>query len=157
MVRRVTFWLAALAAVASLLPGQTPPQRRLRPTTWAEWRVEGLALRLNLSDSQRQQALTLYQGVEETTRPLEDKLGLARKALREASKNNAMTEIERISAQIGVLSGQIAAVEAKCDSSLYGMLTAEQKQKWDQPFGGRGGGPGGGRGPTPVPGKEGHP
>jgi hypothetical protein len=157
MARRVTFWLAALAAVASLLPGQTPPQRRLRPTTWAEWRVDGLARRLDLSDSQKQQALTLYQGVEQATQPLEEKLGIARKAMRDAAKNNALTEIERISAQIGVLSGQIAAVEAKCDASLYGMLTVEQKQKWDQPFGGRGGGPGGGRGPAPGPGKEGHP
>ena len=155
MARRVTFWLVALAAVASLLPGQTPPQRRLRPTTWSEWRVEGLAMRLNLSDSQKQQTLVLYQGVEEATRPLEDKLGVARKALRDAAKNNAMTEIERISAQIGVLSGQIAAIEAKCDASLYGMLTADQKQKWDQPFGGRGG-PGGGRGTAPGQGKEGH-
>lgn len=152
MARRVTFWLAALAAVASLLPGQTPPQRRLRPTTWAEWRVEGLTARLNLSDSQKQQVLAMYQGVEQSTQPLEDKLGQARKALRDASKNSAMTEIERISAQIGVLSGQIAAIEAKCDASLYGMLTAEQKQKWDQPFGGRGGG----RGPAPGSGKEGH-
>ena len=157
MARRMTFWLVALAAVASLLPGQTPPQRRIRPTTWSEWRVEGLAMRLNLSDSQKQQVLVMYQGVEQSTQPLEDKLGQARKALREASKNNAMTEIERISAQIGVLSGQIAAIEAKCDASLYGMLTAEQKQKWDQPFGGRGGGPGGGRGPAPGSGKEGHP
>ena len=156
MARRVTFWLVALAAVASLLPGQTPPQRRLRPTTWAEWRVEGLAMRLNLSDSQKQQTLVLYQGVEEATRPLEDKLGVARKALRDAAKNSAMTEIERISAQIGVLSGQIAAVEAKCDASLYNMLTAEQKQRWDRPFGDRGGGPGGGRGTAPGQGKEGH-
>ncbi|MBS1219846.1 MAG: hypothetical protein H6R21_2979, partial [Proteobacteria bacterium] len=45
MARRMTFWLVALAAVASLLPGQTPPQRRIRPTTWSEWRVEGLAMR----------------------------------------------------------------------------------------------------------------
>jgi hypothetical protein len=156
MARRVTFWLAALAAVASLLPGQAPPQRRLRPTTWAQWRVDGLASLINLSDWQKQQALALYQGVEQATQPLEDKLGLARKALREASKNNAVTEIERVSAHIGVLSGQIAAIEAKCDANLYGMLTTDQKQTWDQPFGGRGGGPGGGRGPAPGPGKEGH-
>ncbi len=153
MTRRLALWLI-LMGVAGSLTGQTP-QRRPRPATWAEWRVEGLAFRLGLSDSQKQQFLTLLTSVEEATRPLEEKLAQQRRLLREATKTNSAVQIEQAAATVGALTGQIAAIEAKGDANLYGLLSPDQKQKWDQAPP-QGPGRGRGLGPTPEQGKDNH-
>jgi Spy/CpxP family protein refolding chaperone len=163
MTRRLALWLMVLAGAAGSLSGQPPVRRGTRPATWAEWRVEGLTFRLGLSDAQKQQALALFAGVEQATQPLEEKLAQQRRLMRDATKSNATAQIDQLAATIGALTGQIAAIEAKGDASLYNLLTFEQKQKWDQapspgPGGGRGAGPG--QGPRPAPGqgqgKDGH-
>jgi hypothetical protein len=130
--------------LASVAPAQRTGQVHNMPRTWAQEMVSRLANRLGLSEPQKQQALVVYMNVEESSRPLERKITEQRRALREAIKNNASeSQIEQISALLGSLIGQLTAIETKGESSFYGLLSPEQRRKWDQPFRGPGRGPAG--------------
>lgn len=111
---------------------------------WAREIVERWAVHLSLTESQKQQALTIYKNLEEETRPLERKIMEQRMALREAVKNGAPEwQIDQIAGALGALTGQVVALETKADSKFYSLLTPEQREKWAQPFGAGGRGPGG--------------
>jgi len=54
-----------------------------------------------------------------------------------------------VAANIGLLTGQIQAIQSKANAAFYAILTADQQTKFDQiGFGGFGPGPGG---PHPQP------
>jgi len=113
--------------------------------TWAERKTQFLTNRLGLTESQKQQVLTLYSSVDQNSESLENKLVQARRALRDATRRNApYTEIDQLAATMGTLFGQVEAIQAKADTAVYNTLTAEQRQKLDRGyFGGRGGPAGG--------------
>ncbi len=140
------------AAAFVLLAGgclfaQPPMGRGPDGQSWAERRTQFLAMRLSLTDSQKQQVLTLFTASDQNSEALETKLSQARKNLRDASRRNApYSEIDQLATSVGFLFGQVEAIKAKADAAVYNILTAEQRQKMERGYGGgrRGmGGPGG--------------
>jgi Spy/CpxP family protein refolding chaperone len=119
---------------------QTPMRRGHDDRTWAERRTQFLSNRLALTDSQKQQVLTVYTAADQNSESLENKLFQARRSLREATRRNAPdTEIDQLASTVGFLVGQIEAIQAKSDTAVYNTLTAEQRQKMDRGYiGGRG-------------------
>ena len=143
--------LARWALVASLALVPAAAQSRGGFRTWAREMVEQMAGRFALTESQKQQALVVYMKVEEDSRPLEMKIREQRMALREAVKNNSPEwQIDQMSGAVGSLTAQLIAIETKGQARFYALLSAEQRQKWDQPFRGPGRGPGGRPGIPPT-------
>jgi Spy/CpxP family protein refolding chaperone len=142
-MRPVTRRAAVLVLLAGACLSAQPRMARAHDDqTWAERRTQFLAVRLNLTDAQKQQALTLYTAADQNSRALEDKLSQARRALRDATRRNApYTEIDQLATTVGVLFGQLEAIQAKADTAVYNMLSAEQRQKMGRGYGGRGGPP----------------
>jgi len=139
--------LARWTMLAALALGQATAQPRGGFRTWARETVERMAVRFTLTESQKQQALVIYVDVEHNSQPLERKIAEQRGALREAIKSGAPEwQIDQLSGALGSLTGQLAAIETKGDAKFYVLLTAEQRQKWNQPFP-----PGPGRGPGGRP------
>lgn len=143
MPQRATRYLMPLALLA-IAVGAAVAQRPGGFRGWAREIVERWAVHLSLTESQKQQALSIYKNLEEETRPLERKIIEQRLALREAVKNGAPEwQIDQIAGALGALTGQVVALETKADSKFYSLLTPEQREKWAMPFGAGGRGPGG--------------
>jgi len=150
-MRSITRSAAFFLLAAGGLCAQPPMGRGHDDVSWVERKTQFLATRLALSDSQKQQVMSLYTASDQNTETLETKLLQARRALRDATKRNAPDgEIDQLATTVGFLFGQVEAVKAKADTAVYNILTAEQRQKMDRGYGGgRGmmGGPGGPGGP----------
>jgi len=150
-MRSITRSAAFLLLAAGGLFAQPPMGRGHDDMSWVERKTQFLATRLTLSDSQKQQVMSLYTASDQNTETLETKLLQARRALRDATKRNAPDgEIDQLATTVRFLFGQVEAVKAKADTAVYNILTAEQRQKMDRGYGGgRGmmGGPGGPGGP----------
>jgi hypothetical protein len=65
--------------------------------------------------------------------------------------NNNSAAIDQLSATIVRLAGQMTAIHGKAEAAFYGILSADQRTKYDEvgrgPFGPGGFRPGGDRGP----------
>lgn len=110
-------------------------------------RLDYLAGYLSLTDAQKTQAQAIFDAAETATETARGQLDSARTALTTAVKANASdAEIDRLSAAIGVIHGQVTAIQAKAQAKFYALLTAEQKTKYDARGGGMGAGAGGPRG-----------
>lgn len=120
------------------------------PASGANRRLEFLAGYLSLTDAQKTQAQAIFDAAESAATTAAGSLTSAQTALRTAIKANAAdAELERLSAAIGVIQGQITAIRAKADAKFYALLTAEQKTKYDA-LGQGSGGSGGGKGPRSL-------
>ena len=96
-------------------------------------RFEKMAARLNLTDVQKQQARSIWQSARESSRPVAQQLRQSRQALRDAAKSGKSdAEIDQLSAAVGNLDGQMAAVRAKAFAKFYALLTPEQRTMADQ-------------------------
>lgn len=101
--------------------------------SWAQRRVQFFGARLNLSDAQKQQALSIFTTADQNSAGIEEKLGEARMALRDATRRNASTaEIDQLAGVVGTLTGHLMAVQAKADAAFYQALAPDQKEKMDQ-------------------------
>lgn len=133
-----------LAAMTAAIPVMAQPGRDAG--SQGSSRLDYLAGYLNLTDSQKSQAQTIFTAASTATATAQGQLDSARTALRDAWKaNRADTELDRLGAALGAIEGQIAAIQAKAQAKFYALLTAEQKTKYDQ-LGNRGAGAGGGPG-----------
>jgi Spy/CpxP family protein refolding chaperone len=123
-----------------VMTSDTPPD----PATMVQNHVNRLTKLLNLDASQAAQATTIFTNAATAVAPLESKLNTDWQSMRAAVKNSPGT-IDQLAAEIGSLTGQIAAIQNKADAAFYAILTADQKTKLDQSggFGGRGRGMGG--------------
>lgn len=100
---------------------------------WSQRRVEHLAARLSLTDAQKQQALTIFTTADQATEPIKNNIDQARQTLREAARKGLSNQqIDQLAANVGMLMGQLLAVETKASAAFYNTLTPEQKQKMDQ-------------------------
>jgi Spy/CpxP family protein refolding chaperone len=91
-----------------------------------------MAQALNLTDDQKAQAKQIFQDAATAGKPLRDQMKQARQALQAAAKNNAANaQIDQLSQQLGVISGQLAANQARAFGKFYSILTPEQRQKLD--------------------------
>lgn len=131
-----------LAAMTAAIPAMAQPTRD--QGTQGSSRLDYLAGFLSLTDSQKSQAQTIFTAASTATATAQGQLDSARTALRDAWKaNRADTELDRLGAAVGVIEGQIAAINAKAQAKFYALLTAEQKTKYDQISSRGPGGPGG--------------
>ena len=135
------FLLTALA----ILPALPVLAQRGRPADGgSSRRLDYLAGYLELSDTQKQQAQSIFDAAEQAKTTLGGQLNSSRDALRAAAKaNQSDAELDRLAAATGALEGQLAAIDAKAFSKFYALLTADQKTKHDE-MGNRAGA---GRGP----------
>ncbi|MEP7365824.1 MAG: Spy/CpxP family protein refolding chaperone [Acidobacteriota bacterium] len=104
-------------------------------------RLDYLAGYLSLTDAQKTQAKAIFDAAATATETARGTLDGAHTALQTAVKANASdAELDRLSAAIGTIQGQITAIQAKAQAKFYALLTAEQKTKYDaRPMGGMGG------------------
>jgi len=121
-----------------------------------QMKVDRLATLLSLTDAQKTEATTIFTNAYNSSQSIHTSLQTDQQTLSTAVKANDTAAIDQVSATIGTLQGQLAAINAKADAAFYAILTADQKAKYDAlPHGGpgfgppgRGGFPGG---PPPPP------
>jgi Spy/CpxP family protein refolding chaperone len=106
--------------------GRDPRGRR--PT-----RIDFLARRLDLTDSQQQQARTIFSASEEAGKEFRKSLEKAREDLNNTVKTGATDQqIEKLAGAVGTLVGQLAANETKARAKFRAILTTEQRQRFDE-------------------------
>jgi Spy/CpxP family protein refolding chaperone len=86
---------------------------------------------LGLTTPQQEQAKSILSDEESAVKPLIDQMKEASDELVSAAKT-ADGDIDGAAAQIGTISGQIVALDAKPAAKVYQLLTSSQKQKFDQ-------------------------
>jgi hypothetical protein len=70
--------------------------------------------------------------------PIETTLRGDRKTLHDAITGNTPAVIDQVSANIGVLNGQIMAIQSKADAAFYAILDSTQQTKFSKRGGPRG-------------------
>ncbi len=152
---RMTVVAAMLAATVlaqrpfGVMTGSTPPD----PATMVANKVARLTKLLTLNASQATQATTIFTNSLNLVTPIEANLRAGRQSLQAAVKTNDDATIESVSANIGLLTGQILAIQNKADAAFYAILNTTQQNTLSQSRGfgrgfgrGSGGGAGGGSG-----------
>lgn len=86
---------------------------------------------LTLTASQQEQSKAILDEEESAVNPVMEQMKDASDELAAAAKNPD-GDIDSAAAQIGSLSGQIIALDAKAAARLYQLLTSAQKHKFDQ-------------------------
>lgn len=153
MKKLVLFCLAAALPAATAfaqgmgpMGGGTPPD----PQAMIQMRVNMLANRLGLSDSQKTQATTIFTDAYTAGQDIHTNLQTNQQSLNDAIKKNDKAAIDTLATTAGTLHGQLIAINSKAEANFYGILTPDQQAKFDKmPHFGQGGpgmGMGGGMG-----------
>ena len=144
--------IAAIGTMAAgLVFAQGPPPggpgRRggnFDPAQMEQRRLDFLAERLSLTDTQKQQAKAVFDTAQQANQALRDQIRQAHDALTTAAKaGRSDAEISVLGTNLGNLQGQAAANDAKALAKFYALLTPDQKTKYDSAprgpmgFGGR--------------------
>jgi Spy/CpxP family protein refolding chaperone len=87
---------------------------------------------LNLNDSQKAQAKTIFSGAREKSQPLRTQLRADREAMRAAVKANDTAKIRSLAAKEGKTRGEISAIRSEAMAKFYATLTPEQQAKAEQ-------------------------
>jgi Spy/CpxP family protein refolding chaperone len=123
--------------------GGTPPT----PEQMVERRVQMLTNFLTLDTAQQQQAKTIFTEAATASQSLRDSGKGAHEALEAAVKSGAAdAQIDQLAGQVGVIQGQMTAIQAKAQAKFRLILNSAQKEKLDSREG-RGGFFGGLMGP----------
>ena len=133
--------LAAGMAFAQDAPAQNPP-RAGRHGAQAGSMIDRLSARLNLTDSQKQQAQSIFAEARKSAQPVRAQIRQNKQALAAAVKSGSQADIDRISNTMGPLLAQASAIHAKAFAQFYATLTPDQKSKVDQRLGQRASGRG---------------
>ena len=160
MISKLNTLLFAAVLSSPLALAQGPRMRAMGgPSqdsgTMVQMRVNSLARILNLTDAQKSAAKTILTDAQAAGQNIQVNLEEARQSLSDAIKKTDTGAIDTLAVTIGVLTGQLAAIDGKAQAALYASLTADQQAKYDSmPRGGAGspGGPAGPRGFGPPPG-----
>jgi Spy/CpxP family protein refolding chaperone len=103
------------------------------PAARSHRRLDFLASRLNLTDTQKQSAQSIFSQSREAAKPIVAQLKQGKQALAAAVKaGKSEAELTDLANQQGALVGQLTAIRAKAFSQLYAQLTPEQRDKADQ-------------------------
>ena len=96
-------------------------------------RAAMLATMLGLTANQQNQAKGIFDEEEAVTRALVEQLKQASDALASAEKAAASdAEIDEFATDLGNISGQLVAADAKAQTKIYAQLTEAQRQKLEQ-------------------------
>jgi Spy/CpxP family protein refolding chaperone len=116
---------------AGIGPGRAGIQ--VDPQQMVALRIDRLATLLSLTDSQKQQATTIFDTAYKATEAQRTLLTQAQQALMTAAKaNQAASEIDKLAANVGSLVAGIRATGAKAFAVFWQILTLEQRTKLDQ-------------------------
>jgi Spy/CpxP family protein refolding chaperone len=138
MKQRIIPFAAAAALAAGLAFAQTPaapPESSSSGQSHVNRRGayhERMMQQLNLSDSQKAQAKTIFQDAREKAKPLVEQLRQDRQAMNEAVKANDTARIRSLAAKEGKTSGELTAIRSEAKAKFYSTLTSEQRTKADQ-------------------------
>lgn len=116
-------------------PNGTAPD----PAQMVAQRVNMLARMLDLADDQRAQATRIFTDAQTASAAARTAMQTGRTNLTAAIKANNTANIDGAAQAIGTATTQLTSIEAKADAAFYLILTADQKAKYDQMRGGRGG------------------
>jgi periplasmic protein CpxP/Spy len=125
--RKFAAWTAVAAlGAAGLVAAETSQARQ-------QWhghaRFGQFMSKLNLTDAQKAQAKSIFQGARQSAQPVRQQLMETRKSLRAAIKANDTPQIQQLSATEGNQIGQLAAIRGSAFAKVYQTLTPDQKQK----------------------------
>ena len=87
---------------------------------------------LNLTDTQKQQAKTIFQSARQTAQPLAQQLKQDRAALTVAIQAGDSAKIQQVSTEMGSLRGNVLAVRSQAMAKFYALLTPDQKIKAEE-------------------------
>ncbi len=132
--------VAAMAAGMTFAQTQAQPAQPAQPAQTRAGRHfagrramrQRMMQTLNLTDSQKQQAKTIFQQARQNAQPLREQLKQNREALSAAVKADNTAQIQTLSAQRGKLEGQMLGVRSEARAKFYSILTPDQKAKADQ-------------------------
>jgi Spy/CpxP family protein refolding chaperone len=95
--------------------------------------LDHIAQALNLTDSQKEQARTIFQNVKQSAQPIREELKQNREKLMAAAKaSNSEADIQRLATEQGRLLGKLIAIRTVGSAKFYQVLTPEQRVKADQ-------------------------
>ena len=95
--------------------------------------LEHMAQALNLTDSQKEQARTIFQQAHESAQPIRQELKQNREKLEAAAKaGKSEGDIQKLANDQGRLLGELVAIRTEASAKFYQMLTPEQRLKADQ-------------------------
>jgi len=95
--------------------------------------MDRMAADLNLTESQRAQARTIFQTARQTAQPIREELRQNREKLSAAAKlPNNDAEIQKLATEQGRLMGKMITIHSQASAKFYQMLTPEQRVKADQ-------------------------
>jgi len=126
---------AVISLAAGLIVAQGPSAKRLPGSTGGRGfngHVEHLAQALNLTDSQKEQAQTIFRNARESSQPIQEELKRNRDRLTLAAKSASETDIQSLAIEQGRLLGQLVAIRTRASSKFYQILTPEQRIKYDE-------------------------
>lgn len=96
-------------------------------------RVAALNMMLTMNASQQASAKAIFDEEDAVTKPLVEQLKQASDALLSSQKAASPdAEIDQLARNMSSISGDILAIDAKAQSRVYGLLSADQKQKLEQ-------------------------
>lgn len=98
-----------------------------------DWDLDHLTQALNLTDSQKVQAQTIFQNARQSAQPIRQELKQNREKLTAAARvSNNESDLQKLATEQGRLLGKLIAIHAQASAKFYQMLTPEQRVKADQ-------------------------
>ena len=114
-------------------PGAVHAQEGRRGFMWGHMDLDHVAQVLNLTDSQKEQARTIFQHARQSAQPIRQELKQNREKLTAAAKvTNSEGDIQKLANEQGRLLEKLIAIRTEASSKFYQMLTPEQRVKADQ-------------------------
>ena len=129
---------AAGMAVAQTASGGSRPfapctEEGGRGAMWGRMNVDRMAQALSLTDTQKEQARTIFENSRQSAQPIRAELRQNREKLMAAAKANASEgDIQKLAGEQGRLLGKLVAIRTEASAKFYQMLTPEQRVKADQ-------------------------
>jgi Spy/CpxP family protein refolding chaperone len=125
----LTMMLLLVAVATTLLMAQSGPKPP-EPATMVQHRVEFLTNMLNLSQSQQNQATTIFTSAEQSVVATMQSMHAAHQTLDTAVKTNDGAAIDQAATTIGNLTAQLTATHAKAEAAFYQILNSDQQNKF---------------------------
>ena len=114
-------------------PGTAKAQPERREYMRGHWDLDRLTQVLNLTDSQKARAQTIFQNARQSAQPIREELKQNREKLTAAAKvSNNDTEIQKLATEQGRLMGKLIAIRTQASAKFYQILTPEQRVKADE-------------------------